>query len=183
MGRASCGRLHLPRSPVLLIQIALGGRYSRDFFTKKGELRHIRKLRFWPMDKVLSEKYDFEESAAVGLMEFLTPLLDFSPDRRTTAYEALQHPWLLPVGRPPRRVSGDSPRLQAVEWRTREEVERGGQGASGSRRRERGKEGGEGGGEYRNGRQRESESGREAVVKAEKALGSVALRESSDGAR
>ena len=33
------------------------GKYSKDFFTRHGELRHIKKLRFWPLDRVLVEKY------------------------------------------------------------------------------------------------------------------------------
>ncbi|KAK9723880.1 hypothetical protein RND81_05G031600 [Saponaria officinalis] len=37
-------------------KIALGGRYSRDFFNRYGDLRHIRRLRFWPLNKVLVEK-------------------------------------------------------------------------------------------------------------------------------
>ena len=41
-------------------KVALGGKYSRDFFNRHGELRHIRKLRFWPLDRVLVEKYDFD---------------------------------------------------------------------------------------------------------------------------
>ncbi|KAG2260871.1 hypothetical protein Bca52824_080165 [Brassica carinata] len=32
-------------------KIALGGRYSRDLFNRHGDLRHIRRLRFWPMNK------------------------------------------------------------------------------------------------------------------------------------
>ncbi len=34
------------------------GRLSREFFTRQGTLRHIRKLRHWPLDRVLLEKYD-----------------------------------------------------------------------------------------------------------------------------
>ncbi|KAK8931254.1 Serine/threonine-protein kinase AFC1 [Platanthera zijinensis] len=45
-------------------KIALGGRYSRDFFNRYGDLRHIRRLRFWPLNK------------------------------RPTAAQLLLHPWL-----------------------------------------------------------------------------------------
>lgn len=78
----------------LYIQIALGGRYSRDFFNRYGDLRHIRRLRFWPMNKVLKEKYEFSEQDAVDLADFLIPILDFVPDKRPTAAQCLQHPWL-----------------------------------------------------------------------------------------
>jgi serine/threonine-protein kinase SRPK3 len=33
------------------------GRYSRDYFRRNGELRHIKRLRFWPLDRVLTDKY------------------------------------------------------------------------------------------------------------------------------
>ncbi|XP_022995742.1 serine/threonine-protein kinase SRPK-like isoform X2 [Cucurbita maxima] len=80
-------------------KIALGGRYSRDYFNKYGELRHIRQLRFWPLNKVLTEKYDFSEQDANGMADFLVPLLDFSPEKRPTAAQCLSHPWLNSVPR------------------------------------------------------------------------------------
>ena len=82
-----------------LAQIALGGRYSRDYFNKYGELRHIRQLRFWPLNKVLTEKYDFSEQDANDMADFLVPLLDFAPEKRPTAAQCLSHPWLSSVPR------------------------------------------------------------------------------------
>ncbi|MED6196262.1 hypothetical protein PIB30_045856 [Stylosanthes scabra] len=75
-------------------KIALGGRYSRDFFNRYGDLRHIRRLRFWPLNKVLMEKYDFSEREANEMTEFLVPILDFVPEKRPTAGQCLQHPWI-----------------------------------------------------------------------------------------
>lgn len=75
-------------------QIALGGRYSRDFFNRYGDLRHIRRLRFWPLNKVLMEKYDFSEKDANDLSDFLIPILDFVPEKRPTAGQCLLHPWI-----------------------------------------------------------------------------------------
>ncbi|PKI78787.1 hypothetical protein CRG98_000854 [Punica granatum] len=75
-------------------KIALGGRYSRDFFNRYGELRHIRRLRFWPVEKVLMEKYDFSGQDAKDMSDFLVPLLDFMPDKRPTAAQCLTHPWI-----------------------------------------------------------------------------------------
>lgn len=37
------------------------GKYAKDYFTRYGELRHIKKMRFWPLDKVLTEKYHLPE--------------------------------------------------------------------------------------------------------------------------
>ncbi|KAJ1388965.1 Serine/threonine-protein kinase, active site [Sesbania bispinosa] len=75
-------------------KIALGGRYSRDFFNRYGDLRHIRRLRFWPLNKVLMEKYDFTEQDAIDMADFLVPLLDFVPEKRPTAAQCLNHPWI-----------------------------------------------------------------------------------------
>ena len=38
-------------------QIVGFGKYSKEFFTKRGELRHIIKLRPWELYEVLREKY------------------------------------------------------------------------------------------------------------------------------
>ncbi|KAF6134314.1 hypothetical protein GIB67_005706 [Kingdonia uniflora] len=75
-------------------KIALGGRYSRDLFNRHGDLRHIRRLRFWPMNKVLMEKYEFSEQDASDLADFLVPILDFVPEKRPTAAQCLLHPWI-----------------------------------------------------------------------------------------
>ncbi|CAA0386040.1 unnamed protein product [Arabidopsis thaliana] len=75
-------------------KIALGGRYSRDFFNRHGDLRHIRRLRFWPMNKVLTEKYEFSEQDANDLSDFLVSILDFVPEKRPTAAQCLLHPWI-----------------------------------------------------------------------------------------
>ncbi|KAF9596707.1 hypothetical protein IFM89_012906 [Coptis chinensis] len=75
-------------------KIALGGRYSRDFFNRHGDLRHIRRLRFWPLHKVLSEKYGFSEQDAVDMADFLVPILYFVPEKRPTTAQLLLHPWI-----------------------------------------------------------------------------------------
>ncbi|KAK3226699.1 hypothetical protein Dsin_006561 [Dipteronia sinensis] len=75
-------------------KIALGGRYSRDFFNRYGDLRHIRRLRFWPLNKVLMEKYEFSEQDANDINDFLVPILDFVPEKRPTAAQCLLHPWI-----------------------------------------------------------------------------------------
>ncbi|KAK8628964.1 hypothetical protein V6N13_077824 [Hibiscus sabdariffa] len=75
-------------------KIALGGRYSRDFFNRHGDLRHIRRLRIWPLSKVLMEKYDFSEQDATDMADFLIPILDFAPEKRLTAAQCLSHPWI-----------------------------------------------------------------------------------------
>ncbi|KAG8098144.1 hypothetical protein GUJ93_ZPchr0013g36867 [Zizania palustris] len=75
-------------------KIALGGRYSREFFNRYGDLRHIRRLRFWPLNKVLVDKYRFSERDSNDMADFLVPILDFVPGKRPVAAQLLQHPWL-----------------------------------------------------------------------------------------
>ncbi|KAK9126526.1 hypothetical protein Scep_015372 [Stephania cephalantha] len=109
-------------------EIALGGRYSRDFFNRYGDLRHIRRLRFWPLNKVLVEKYDFSEQDAIDMADFLVPILDFVPEKRPTAAQCLQHS-LISSG--PRLLEPSMPAAQAKpenngssEKKKREENER-----------------------------------------------------------
>ncbi|GAB4833500.1 hypothetical protein Ancab_031744 [Ancistrocladus abbreviatus] len=75
-------------------KIALGGRYSQDFFNRYGDLRHIRRLRFWHLNKVLMEKYEFTEKDANDMADFLVPILDFVPEKRPSAGQCLLHPWI-----------------------------------------------------------------------------------------
>eukprot|EP00873_Tetraselmis_striata_P021100 jgi/Tetstr1/441364/TSEL_029613.t1 len=75
-------------------KVALSGKYSKEFFNRQGELRNIKRLRFWAMDEVLQEKYHMERDEAKELASFLVPMLDFVPQKRATAAECLMHPWL-----------------------------------------------------------------------------------------
>ncbi|KAL6967110.1 non-specific serine,threonine protein kinase [Sarracenia purpurea var. burkii] len=91
-------------------KIALGGRYSRDYFNRYGDLRHIRRLRFWPLNKVLREKYDFSELDALDIVDFLAPILDFVPEKRPTAAQCLNHSWM--IGACPRLLAPSLPSSQ-----------------------------------------------------------------------
>ncbi|XP_012469207.1 uncharacterized protein LOC105787388 [Gossypium raimondii] len=75
-------------------KIAVGGARSKDFFDRHGDLKRIRRLKFLPLDRLLVTKYKFSETDAREFLEFLSPLLDFSPEKRPTAQQCLQHPWL-----------------------------------------------------------------------------------------
>ena len=45
-----------------LREVPHAGKYARDFFTRQGELRHIKKLPSWPLDQVLQDKYGLPPS-------------------------------------------------------------------------------------------------------------------------
>ncbi|XP_071818391.1 SRSF protein kinase 1-like isoform X4 [Apostichopus japonicus] len=74
--------------------IAVGGKYSREFFNKKGDLRHITKLKPWSLYRVLVDKYEWKTKDAKEFAEFLLPMLEVDPSRRATAAECLKHSWL-----------------------------------------------------------------------------------------
>jgi serine/threonine-protein kinase SRPK3 len=63
-------------------------------FTREGRLRHIHRLNYWPLEKVLEEKYKFPRAEARAFADFLMPMLNFVPSKRATAGQMLQHPWL-----------------------------------------------------------------------------------------
>ena len=92
-------------------RIATNGKYCRDFFTRNGELRHIRSLKFWPLKDVLTEKYGFADADAAAMSDFLMPMLDLSPEHRATAGEMLTHPWLAEVTGD-ERGAGGSPAVE-----------------------------------------------------------------------
>jgi len=59
-----------------------------------GELRNITKLKPWGLYEVLTEKYEWDPEEATAFAAFLTPMLEFEPEKRATAEESLHHPWL-----------------------------------------------------------------------------------------
>ena len=73
---------------------ALSGKNSKRFFDSTGHLRRIRGLNYWPLHRVLIEKYRFVPKEAEALADFLQNMLTWYPDKRATAKEMLEHPWL-----------------------------------------------------------------------------------------
>ncbi|XP_016521461.1 SRSF protein kinase 3 isoform X3 [Poecilia formosa] len=78
----------------LPLPFALSGRYSREYFTRRGELRHISNLKPWGLFEVLLEKYEWPLDQAAQFSDFLLTMLEMEPDRRATAAQCLQHVWL-----------------------------------------------------------------------------------------
>ncbi|KAM9785581.1 SRSF protein kinase 3 [Neosynchiropus ocellatus] len=76
------------------IPFALSGRYSREYFNRRGELRHISNLKPWGLFEVLLEKYEWPLDQAAQFSDFLMTMLEHEPERRATAAQCLSHPWL-----------------------------------------------------------------------------------------
>ena len=94
--------------------IAFSGKYSREFFNKRGtlhclhgncsklhlfvgELRHITKLKPWGLYDVLVEKYEWDAETAQSFADWLIPMLAFDTAERATAEECLMHPFMKDV--------------------------------------------------------------------------------------
>eukprot|EP00466_Bigelowiella_natans_P009984 jgi/Bigna1/55672/estExt_Genewise1Plus.C_670026 len=70
------------------------GKYSKQFFSSKGQLRNIQQLDSWGLRDVLLEKYKFDPPVAEQLASFMLPMLELDPSKRCTCFEALQQPFL-----------------------------------------------------------------------------------------
>ncbi|KAJ3111426.1 serine/threonine protein kinase, CMGC group [Phlyctochytrium bullatum] len=79
---------HFPKS------LALSGKYSAEIFNRKGELRHIHKLRYWRLPDVLHEKYHFSREDSNAIAEFILPMIEIMPEKRATPQQMLQNPWI-----------------------------------------------------------------------------------------
>ncbi|TMW56453.1 hypothetical protein Poli38472_006463 [Pythium oligandrum] len=70
------------------------GKHVKEFFNRKGDLKRIRELKYWNLAEVLIEKYHFEPRDAHSLTSFLEPMLRYEPNKRATAEQCLEHPWV-----------------------------------------------------------------------------------------
>jgi hypothetical protein len=57
--------------------VALSGKLSKKFFDHKGNLRRIKGLQYWPLKKVMMERYRFIESEADAFSEFMITMLSW----------------------------------------------------------------------------------------------------------
>jgi serine/threonine-protein kinase SRPK3/serine/threonine-protein kinase SRPK1 len=74
------------------------GKRSATFFNRKGELRHIKQLRYWGLAEVLMQKYRLPSREAAELANFLQAMLTIDPNKRATAQQLLEHPWIKSSG-------------------------------------------------------------------------------------
>ena len=75
-------------------KFALGGKHSREYFNKNGEMINIKDIKQYPISYLLQEEYDFDMEDAVKIEEFLTPMLEYDPKKRCSALGALKATWL-----------------------------------------------------------------------------------------
>ena len=73
---------------------ALSGTDSYKYFDKKGKLRRIKNLIYFPIKDILVKKYNFKEKEAQAFSDFLMPMLEYYPNKRASARDLLRHPWL-----------------------------------------------------------------------------------------
>ncbi|RHY68388.1 hypothetical protein DYB30_003710 [Aphanomyces astaci] len=73
---------------------ASNGKFSSEYFNRKGELKKIHNLKYWALKDVLAEKYELGTVDADAFAAFLETMLRFQPSKRITASEVLNHPWL-----------------------------------------------------------------------------------------
>ncbi|KAM7411143.1 hypothetical protein PAMA_021226 [Pampus argenteus] len=61
------------------VPFALSGRYSREYFNRRGELRHIASLKPWGLFEVLLEKYEWPLDQAAQFSDFLLTMMGYQP--------------------------------------------------------------------------------------------------------
>uniref|UniRef100_A0A7N6B096 non-specific serine/threonine protein kinase n=1 Tax=Anabas testudineus TaxID=64144 RepID=A0A7N6B096_ANATE len=76
-------------------QFALSGRNSKRYFNRKGQLRHISKLKPWSLFEILLDKYEWPQEEAAQFSSFLLTMLELLPEKRATAAQCLKHPWIV----------------------------------------------------------------------------------------
>lgn len=51
-------------------------------------------MKYWPLERLLTDKYKLPEAEAREFADFFCPILAFEPEKRPTAQQWMQHPWL-----------------------------------------------------------------------------------------
>jgi len=103
---------------------ALSGKNSKRFFDSTGHLRRIRGLNYWPLHRVLTEKYRFMPKEAEGLADFLSSMLSWYPEKRATAQEMLEHPWLKMARNDECKIEDEAYEKMMEEIKKKEETEK-----------------------------------------------------------
>ena len=75
-------------------QIVLNSPHARSYFNQDGSLRNIKRLKMWPLQDVLMQKYKMHRDSAKMMTAFLLPMLRYEPLFRATASECARHAFL-----------------------------------------------------------------------------------------
>ncbi|KAM7423206.1 hypothetical protein PAMA_010980 [Pampus argenteus] len=75
-------------------RFVFSGKNSKRYFNRKGQLRHISKLKPWSLFEILVDKYEWPQEEAVQFSSFLLTMLELLPEKRATAAQCLKHPWI-----------------------------------------------------------------------------------------
>ena len=82
---------HLGKMPK---NFALKGKYSREYLNKNGQLLKIKDLKETTILDALMEEDQIPLEEAEKIEQFLLPMLQYDPDKRISAQEALKNEWL-----------------------------------------------------------------------------------------
>lgn len=70
------------------------GTQSKKFFDGNGNFKKLNFSGYKSMEEVLIKKYNVKPEEAREIQDFLLPMLEIVPEKRISAREALEHPWL-----------------------------------------------------------------------------------------
>ncbi|XP_069499333.1 SRSF protein kinase 3-like [Ambystoma mexicanum] len=75
-------------------RIALSGTNSQAFFNRQGDLLRIPYLYPCSLHETLVGRHKWQKTEAELFSSFLLPMLQYASEKRATAEQCLQHPWI-----------------------------------------------------------------------------------------
>ena len=80
-------------------KVMFTGKHSSQIFNKKGQLKRINKLRYWNLEQVLQEKYEFSNEESTEIASVILPMIKVAPKERfvmltrITARDSIKNDW------------------------------------------------------------------------------------------
>ncbi len=75
-------------------KMSMRGAKGKKYISNNGSLNRIPKLQNWSLKDVMIAKYRFKQNEAQLFQDFMLPLLNCYPERRTLSHQILSHPWV-----------------------------------------------------------------------------------------